>query len=69
MTNQMYPVNSSQISYIGYEGTDLYIKFKNGTVYKYANVPKDLFDNLKNSKSVGKYFTDHIKNSYDCTKI
>jgi hypothetical protein len=71
MATPMYPVVSSQLSYVGYENdtNELYITFKNGTTYKYENVPIHVFNELINATSVGKYFTLHIKNSYINSKI
>lgn len=67
----MHPVNSSQISYVGYEDStsELYITFRNGSTYRYDNVPRNIFEALLKSDSVGKYLNAHIKNSYTCTKI
>lgn len=71
MATPMYPVKSSQISYIGYEPeqSDLFITFKNGSTYMYKDVPKYMFDNLKGAKSVGEYFSNFIKNSYEFVKV
>lgn len=67
----MFPVSSSQISYIGYEDDDmsLIVVFTNGSTYRYDNVPREVFDDLKSASSVGKYFNANIKNSYSNSKI
>lgn len=67
----MFPVNSSQISYIGYdkETHELFITFKNGSTYKYEDVPLFKFNNMKVDSSIGKYFSMYIKNMYVTTKI
>ena len=71
MATPMYPVNSSQLSYVGYdeETQELFITFKNGSTYKYTDVPKYIFTNLRSTTSVGTYFSDFVKNSYEYTKI
>jgi hypothetical protein len=71
MATPMHFVNSSQISYVGYdkETKELFIKFKNNSVYRYARVPQDEYNNLLKAESVGKYFTEHIKNEYEGIKI
>lgn len=55
MTTPMYPINSSQISYIGYEKDtkELYITFKNGTTFKYEDVLELIYDNLMKSDFKG----------------
>ena len=68
----MHEVNSSQISYIGYDtnSQELYVKFRNtGKVYKYFNVPDNVWNDFKNSASVGKYFTANIKSKYSFEQI
>lgn len=71
MTTPMHPVSSSQISYIGYdEDTNtLYVTFKNGSTFKYEDVPKSKYDKLLNSSSIGSYFIKNIKNNYSYSKI
>ena len=71
MPTSMYPVNSSQISYIGYDEItkELFITFKNGSIYKYEDVPLFKFNNMKANSSVGKYFNMYIKDIYISTKI
>ena len=71
MATPIYPVNSSQISYIGYdeETKELFVTFKNGSTYKYKDVPLFKFNNMKVDPSVGKYFNMYIKDIYVGTKI
>lgn len=56
-------VNSSQITHIAHNNWQqtLYIMFKNGKVYSYSPVSKDIFTEMLNSESVGGYFHKHIK--------
>ena len=53
----MIPVESSNISEIGYDEVEasLYVKFKRGTVYKYFMVPQREFVGLMESDSKGRY--------------
>ena len=71
MAVPMYPVTSSQISYIGYENetNSLYVTFKNGSKYVYKNVSKEVFDDFLHSDSIGKYFIVNIKDNYTFNKI
>jgi len=56
-------VKSSNVSAIGYDENkkELYIKYNTNAVYKYLNVPKFIFDNMKAAKSIGKYVTEYVK--------
>lgn len=71
MTTPMFPVKSSQISYIGYDedNNELYVTFSNDTTYKYSDVPKEVYNELSKAKSVGKYFAQNIKNKYSTIKV
>jgi len=60
---EMQSVKSSTILAIGWENNTLRITFNNRT-YSYSNVPKNVFDEMVLSESVGKYFHAHIKNNY-----
>ena len=61
---QMIPVNSSNLSSVGYENGVLYITFHHGGTYWYQGVPKTVYDELINAPSHGKYFHAFIKNVY-----
>ncbi len=64
------PVSSSMIKEI--DTTDdgkLLVVFNTGKVYKYDSVPEELRKNMVNSDSIGKFFTEHIKNKYDHEKL
>lgn len=67
----MFPVQSSQISYIGYEREDkeLFVTFNDGNTYKYLDVPLLIWEEFKNSQSIGKYFISNIKKSYKYENI
>jgi hypothetical protein len=61
---QLQPVNSSQINAIGYAAATktLQIEFKGGSLYEYANVPPDLFEEFAKAPSIGSFFYKNIKN-------
>ncbi|MDJ0650300.1 MAG: lysine--tRNA ligase [Xenococcaceae cyanobacterium MO_188.B19] len=42
----------------------LKIEFKNGSIYKYLDVPESIYQGLKDSASVGKYFNSNIKDKF-----
>lgn len=59
-------VQSSNIEKIGYNEEDkiLYVKYKLGKIYAYANVPKDLYESLNKAESKGSYMNSNIKNKF-----
>jgi len=63
---QMTPVNSSQISEIGYSPALrlLRVQFKNKSIYEYNDVPNEIYEALENAVSVGKFFSANIKGVY-----
>ena len=67
---KMYKVDSSQISSVGYspDTETMYVEFKNGQVYRYLEVPENVFNNLKNSSSPGRFFLSSVKQYYDYSK-
>ena len=71
MATPMFPVQSSQLAYIGYDKdtNELYVTFHNGSTYKYSNVPKEKFEDFKTATSVGKYYLVNIKGEYISTKV
>jgi hypothetical protein len=68
---KMTTVMSSQIESVGYDEDDeiLYIEFKKGTVYKYLDVPKSLYNQLIKNDSIGSFFTHNIKFSFEYEKL
>ena len=63
---------SSLISGIGYSEEDetLNIRFKRkGSEYLYHNVPKEEYEDMLKSESIGKYFHQHIKGIYVATRV
>lgn len=71
MAIPMHPVQSSNISYIGYDydTQELYITFTKGDTYKYDNVPEQVFKEFLEASSVGKYYISNIRGQYTSNKI
>ena len=66
------PVVSSDIVSVGHDpkSKKLYVEFKSGRVYQYANVPKEIYKGLMEAESHGKFFDQKIKNAgYDYQKL
>lgn len=58
--------NSTSLRYAEYDSTDkiLTICFSSGNEYKYADVSKDIYHELIEAKSAGKFFQQYIKPYY-----
>tara|TARA_R110002020_G_scaffold26270_23_gene84906 strand:+ start:869 stop:1084 length:216 start_codon:yes stop_codon:yes gene_type:complete len=56
-------VESSLIKSIGYqeETSVLEVEFNNGSVYLYAGVPEDIYDQILEADSAGKAFNNLVK--------
>lgn len=68
------PVVSSQISQLGHDAVSstMRVVFTNGSTYEYANVSRELFEELLAAPSVGSHFSKVIKKNhgtYPFTKI
>lgn len=63
-------VESSNLASIGYdeEKQILEIQFKHGGVYQYFEVSKNVYEELMNADSHGKYFVHNIKDDYEYQK-
>lgn len=63
-------VKSSNIHSVGYDTIEsiLQVQFLNGGIYEYYGVPENIFNDLMNAESKGKYANRHIFYSYnyDC---
>ncbi len=64
-------VSSSNLESVGYDSKDeiLEIKFHNGGIYQYSNVPFEKYELLMNASSKGSYFARFIKDRYRYRKI
>jgi hypothetical protein len=58
------PVISSDLKSVGYdlEHKILEVEFKkDGSIYRYSNVPLRLYENLMRAESHGSYFSENIR--------
>ena len=67
----MYPVQSSNVSEIGYNDKelDLYVKFNNGSIYMYSGVPENIWENFMSAESKGKFVHQYLKGQYDYLRV
>ena len=63
---QRQPVESTSIASVGYQadGGTLEIEFRNGAVYRYAEVPVEIFEQMLVAKSKGQYLHRFIRGLY-----
>ena len=68
---KMQKVKSSNIAEVGYEPEfkELFVKFKSGKTYVYRGVPRDLFLDFKNAKSLGKFLNAKLKDRYGVSQL
>lgn len=64
-------VESSNLASIGYDAENeiLEVEFKHGGVYKYFDVPANVFEELMNADSHGVYFSANIRNDFEYQKL
>jgi len=64
-------INSSNIKSAKYDTDtkDLFITFNNDSIYKYDNVPWEIFVKLRLAESQGKYFNQYISKKYQYQKV
>ena len=64
------PVQSSNVKSIGFHNdtNTLAVEFKDGSVYHYHDVPKDVHEGLVTAKSVGGYIHANVKGAYKHSK-
>jgi len=71
LKEQSSTVESSMINKYVYNFATktLKVEFKSGSLYEYANVEADLYDELCKSESTGKFFNEKIKNNFEHTQL
>lgn len=64
---KMIPVTSSNVKEVGYiESTEtLLVRFNGGTLYRYTEVSKHVFDELLIAASIGSFISQKIKGNYN----
>jgi len=68
---ERYSVASSNIASIGYDAdTDtLEVEFLSGAIYQYYNVPQNMYDQLIQAGSKGRFLNTYIKNAYPYSRV
>jgi hypothetical protein len=65
------PFDSSNLASVGYDAENkiLEIEFNHGGVYQYFDVPKDVYNELMEADSHGKYFVHNVKDNFEYKRI
>lgn len=60
------PVESSALATVGYSKKlrALEIEFRNGSVYRYLEVPSDVYEALLNARSKARFYDENIRHKY-----
>ena len=61
---ELTPVASSNIAAVGHDGKALWVRFKNGSLYRYVTAGREHHDGLVAARSPGSYFLDRIRHSH-----
>ncbi|QKT07315.1 KTSC domain-containing protein [Gordonia sp. X0973] len=64
-------VSSTNLNSVGYDeqSMTLEVEFKNGSLYQYFDVPAAAYQELVGASSVGRYFTQNIRNAYRYSRL
>lgn len=64
-------VQSSSVVSIGYDeaSSTLEVEFLSASIYQYFGVPKNIFDQLMEAPSKGKFINTYIKNAYAFSRV
>lgn len=64
-------VESSSMTVVRYnrKNLTLEIHLKDGSRYKYTDVPFEVYDSLINAESKGRFFNQHIRNEYNFVRL
>ena len=68
---ERYSVASSNIASIGYDTNTetLEVEFLNGSVYQYFNVGPNMYDQIMQAGSKGRFLNTYIKNAYPFSRV
>jgi KTSC domain len=59
-------VDSTTFRSLGYDAEQgvLEVEFVNGHVYQYLDVPRELYEEMRDAPSMGRYYLDRIRDSF-----
>jgi len=64
-------VESTAIAAVGYSRRlhALEIEFRDGSIYRYAEIPISRYQGLMNAESKAHYYNDHLRGKYGCVRV
>ena len=64
-------VESTSLRSVGYDPADrtLEVEFNSGGIYRYLDVPPDIYRTFRQDESLGRYFARNIRNTYECWRL
>jgi hypothetical protein len=67
----MSRVSSSHLASVEYdeEKQEMTVQFLQGPVYRYFNVPKDVYEGIRGAQSPGGYFWSVVRDAYQYRRI
>jgi len=68
---EFFDVESSNVAQIGFDDEDmsLYVRFMNGALYVYEGVPPDVWEQLMQTTSKGRFIHTDLKNIYPYARV
>jgi hypothetical protein len=63
------PVESSSIDSVGYEKNVLEVRFRNGGLYQYFDVPESVLASLMRADSKGAFLNQQIRGRYPAVRL
>lgn len=65
------PVESTMLASVGYDPVDeiLELAFRSGGVYRYTEVPEEIYRELMAAPSLGEYFLVYIDDQYTYMRV
>jgi hypothetical protein len=64
------PIDSSAIASVGYDAAkeELEVEFTSGNVYRYFDVPQEVYQDLLQAPSKGRFFGSFIRGQYESAR-
>ena len=64
-------VDSSSLRSVGYDAATLTleVEFRNGSVYRYLDVPTGLWTSFRRAPSMGKFFQEHVRDQFETMRV